>query len=584
MMNQEQKEYIASLIPEGFPDGRVLLKEGYEIGKNIEVEPTNFTKATGYSGYMEYRKALRDKGECNYQILLGLANLENQLEGIQMINEFSERNNTNLKMVMNIANQAVGLPQEYWDKMPKQTSYLMKAPEDWRAHADVSNMCVCWEDWHLTAPTSLTTTVNAVKAGAPRLGTFSTFIWNFPGWDDEVNRFSDMMRSMGILAARRDSITCDTYCEDGIPGYFLDVASYVGYTLFEHYIIEDLCGAKMSQSYGGLLTEPIPRMAYALAIHRLLAKDDDPILSFYNGGTVRQWDHDVNANYGSSVLEMFLEICFEKRYKLGGAISPVAVTEAQRTPSCQELIDIAGAAIQSEELAEDWLKLLDFTPIEEMAEILMEKGKLFCENMKSRLAEAGVNIEDPLEIIMVLRHFNYTKMEEIFSPSVDEFGEFRPYVPSVLGRQTMDMKDRILNELRECGYGNALAGKKVVAVSADGHSYGLLLVDTVLSSIGAKVINGGVDMRPQDILDLADESGTDLIMISAHNGQGLGLSQQIMDLISDRDRDYTVFLGGMLNALLEGHDVPVDVTDKINEIGVHATNNLKDFVKYVLER
>lgn len=61
--------------------------------------------------------------------------------------------------------------------------------------------------------------------------------------------------------------------------------------------------------------------------------------------------------------------------------------------------------------------------------------------------------------------------------------------------------------MKEEGLQGSLDGKRIVIGSGDTHTYGIILVEGVLSAMGAEVINGGVDMDPINILDLADEVG-----------------------------------------------------------------------------
>ncbi|MFU2015851.1 cobalamin B12-binding domain-containing protein [Peribacillus butanolivorans] len=573
-MNAAIKEYIASLIPKGFQDGRDLVKEGIEIGNSFELGRNKFLQKYGYKNYLEYRKDCVSNGKMIWQLLLGLSSLEEELDAIKELDEFSNRTGLDIRTIQSIPSMLVALPHEYWENAPKPTSYLMKEEKDWFDHSDAAPIAVIWQDWHLSSPNNLKNTIYALKAGSPRIGTFSQLIWDYPGYKDEENRFSDMVRSLGIIASKRDDfITADTYPEDGLPGYFLDVASYVGYTLVEHYITEKLCGAKMSISYGGLLTEIQPRMAFGMAMHKLLGSEDEPILSYYNGGTIDQWDHDINANFGTGVQEMLIEILVELKYKMHTAISPVSVTEKLRVPTLQELFDIAAAGRRAEEKAKEWLPLMDFSPLEKMRDELIEKGTIFFNNVLDGFKEAGVDIEDPLQMIVMLKRINPVKFEEIFHPSIEEKGTFTPYHPSVLGRQTMNEKERIVKTFL-INNKDKLKNCKVVAVSADGHSYGLLLVDNVLSELDATVVNGGVDMEPSSVLDLADEEGSNQILISIHCGQALDYSKQILKLAKDRGKEYHIFMGGMLNAMLPGNTEPVDVTDKLIEMGIHASNDL----------
>ena len=583
-MDESLREYIQSLLPANLPDGRKLVEEGRAMGRTIQVPRTPFLEKHGCRTYLEYRKKRLAEGKQTWQLLVGLATLEDEIAAIKEIDAFNQRHagdGMEISGVQSIPSQIVGLPHEYWGGFPKQTSYEMYNPEDWKAHTAAAPIQVAWQDFHLACPAALQTTVNALEAGTDRLGTFSTLIWEYTGYHDEIQRFSDMVRSIGMVSAKRDlDIDVVTYPEDGIPGYFLDVVSWVGYTMIEEYVTAKLCGALFSVSFGGLLTEVQPRMAFALAMHKLFSTPDHPAVVYFNGGTLDQLAEDINCNFGTGVQEMLMQVLFNLKYQVPIIISPVAVTERLRTPSLEELIDIASAGMRAETKAREWLPMMDFTPVEELSDLMIEKGTAFFRNAMAAFADAGVDLEDPLQIILVLKHFNPVRFEQSFHPSVREFGSYRPYCPSQLGRQTMEMKDAGVAELK--GQGLSLEGRKIVCISADGHSYGLMLIDNVFTEIGARVVNGGVAVEPPAALDLADEEGTDVICISVHCGQCLAYAQTITELARQRHRRYKILMGGKLNALLPGNPLPVDVEDLVRETGVCATNDFGEQVRFIL--
>lgn len=574
-MDAQLVKHISSLIPVDYPDGLELLEEGKQIGASLNVPRNKFLKRFGYESYLDYRKENTRNGKMTWQLLLGLSSLDEQLDAIKALEEFSDRTGLDIRTVQNIPSMLTGLPQSYWDKAPKPTSYVLPEDADWRRHSDAAAIQIIWQDWHLATPHNLQTTINAIEAGTPRLGTFSQMIWDFPNFTDDRQRFSDMVRSLGIVASQRDRfITVDTYPEDGVPGYFMDVASYVGYVMMERHIVNDLCGARLSVSYGGLLTDIQPRMAFGMALHKMFGSWEEPILSYYNGGTLEQWAHDIEANYGTGVQEMLIQTLVELKYQMHTAISPVSVTEALRVPTLQELLDIAAAGRRAETKAKEWLPLMDFSPLEAIRDELIEKGTEFYNNMFNTFEAAGVNMNDPLELIMVLKRLSPMQIEQAFHPSTQGGGEFSAYVPSVLGRQTLQMADEIIQDIKSEVLDHSLSGKKIVVVSADGHSYGLMLVDRVMHHTGARIINGGVDMDPIDLLDLADEEETNIVMISAHIGQVLDYGRQLLELQRKRGKTYHIFVGGMMNAMLPGNTVPVDVTDQLIELGIHPSNDL----------
>lgn len=88
-----------------------------------------------------------------------------------------------------------------------------------------------------------------------------------------------------------------------------------------------------------------------------------------------QWDHDIHGNYGTSCQEMLFEILVEKKYRMGLGINPVSITEKWQLPTMQELWEIFVAGKRTEEKADDWMPFMDFSKLEEMADVMVEQGK-----------------------------------------------------------------------------------------------------------------------------------------------------------------------------------------------------------------
>jgi hypothetical protein len=583
-MDHKMKQYIQSLKPADIPDWKALLQEGLELGKATPTGKSRFIEESKYESYDEYKKECAREGKIVWQILLGLATLDEQLSAIRQIYEFSQRTGLEIYTVQAVPSQLIALPQEMREDAAASTSYALQKPEDWKAHGDVAPMQIIFEDQHLSSPNSLETTLNALQVGSPRIGIFSQFSWGYQGFHDNVKRYSDMIKSIGIIAAKYDEyISIDTYLDDGIPGYFLDCSSYVAYALLEHYLCTTLCGARLTVSYGGLLSEGHTRMAVGMAIDKLLSTADQPAISYINGSTVLQWDHDIDANYGTSVQEMLLETLVERQYKMGMAINPVSITENVTVPTLQELLNIFAAGKRVEEKAAEWDELMDFTKLEAIRDAMCEQAEDMFKNILSGLEESGIDTKNALEMLLVLKQFNPMKIEMVFHPSVQHGGEFKAYYPTVLGRQTLDLKEAMTHELVSRGYVGKLDGKKIVVGSGDGHTYGLILVEGILINMGAQVINGGVDMEPVHMLNLADEEDCDTVMVSLHNGQALDYGKQIKKLADTRNKTYTLILGGKLYSILPGESEPTDVTGILEELGVIASNDIAAVIDIICD-
>ncbi|MCD8349869.1 MAG: cobalamin-dependent protein [Planctomycetaceae bacterium] len=582
-MDSNALQYLKSLKPHGHRDGRECVREGIEMGKTIATGKSAFIGQNDqYKTHMEYKLDLAKQGKIYWNILLGLATLEEQVAAIKELYGWSQRTGLDLHCIQMIASGLIALPKEYRDKAPATTSFVMDGLADYQALAYAAPIDITFNDYHLFSPNALETTINAVKVGSPRIGDFTQFYWGYAGFNDDVQRFSDVVTSLGILASKRDEMICaETYLDDGYPGYFIDCASYVGYALLEHYICTKLCGARYVISFGGLLSENDTRCAIAMALHELMSTPDQTVLTYLNSSTNLQWDHDIHGNYGVSVPEMLFEILVEKKYRMSLGVNPVSITEKIKVATLEDLENIFAAGKRAEEKAEEWLPFMDFSKLEEMRDVMVREGKVFFDNVLEGFREAGIDVEDPLELFLVLKQCNPIRFEQMFHSSTYKKGtdQISPFYPTVLGRQTLEMREEIVNSLHTDGLGGALDGKKIVVGSGDAHTYGLVLVEGVLAGMGADVINAGVDVDPVDVLDLADEVDTPYIGISCHNGQALDYGRQLMTLAKERKRDYWVFMGGKLNAILPGDSEPTEIAHLLKELGIHSENDIVEVVK-----
>lgn len=577
-MNQADLEYLRSLKPKDHPDGRKMLAEGLEIGKKIKAGRGGYIRSQSkYQNHAQMKRELMKNGQIYWNILLGLATLEEQVAAEKELYEFSRRTGMQIHSIQSIPSGLVALPPEYRENAPATTSYEMYTPEDYEAQQGACPIDVSFNDYHLASPNGLANTIMAIESGSPTIGEFCQFNWDFYGYSDDVERICNMVRALGVVASKKDEyFEVKTYLDDGYAGYFMDCASYVGYAMLEHYICTTLCGARYVIGFGGLLSENDTRCAIAMALHKVLSTEDQPVLRYLNGSTNLQWDHDIHGNYGVSVPEMLFEILVEKKYHMGLGVNPVSITEKIKVPTLQELEDIFAAGKRAEEKAEEWMPYFNFEPLEKMRDEMAEKGRRLFENSLEGFRLAGINTEDPVEMLLVLMAMNPIRYEQMFHATTygTDNVEVKPFYTTVLVRQTMQMKQEILVQLDEKKMRGSLKGKKIVLGSGDAHTYGLVLVEGVLKEMGADTVNAGVDMDPIDMLDLADEEDTCLIGVSCHNGQALDYGRQLTALAKERGKTYWIFMGGKLNAILPGGSEPVEIADQLEELGIHSENDI----------
>ena len=165
-MNKTMLEYIESIKPQAHRDGREILKEGLEEGKRIVAGKSRFARESGYPSYLEYKKSRMKEGKICWNILMGLATLEEQVEATKALYEFTQRTGLTVDSLQPIPSGLVALPGEYRENAPSTTSFVTEAFEDYKAQVEAAPIEVTFNDYHLASPNCLETTRFAMEAGA----------------------------------------------------------------------------------------------------------------------------------------------------------------------------------------------------------------------------------------------------------------------------------------------------------------------------------------------------------------------------------------------------------------------------------
>lgn len=575
MMAGASKEYIRSLIPDDLPDGRSILEEGRRLGPTIKGGRSRLVRESTFDNFVDLWKECNKKGELYWATNVGLATVEEEVEGIAEIWRWAQKLGIKYHSTLAIPSTLTAIPKELRRYDTKNTSYVPETVEDYIALEDIEGMEVMQNDQALGVPNAWFTGISDIVAGSFQAGCISQLMWNQPGCDEHSKYVMDMLKVMGVISSKWDEgFGVSGYSDDTYPSYCSDAIAYVGYALFEHYITTTLCKARYTIAYGGLISDVRVRSALLKAFHDLLYTEEQPPVLFVQASTTRYWDHDLEANYGMAAQEMLMAVLAERRYKTGAVILPVPVTEKVHVPTIEAIKGMLGACARLEENIEQWEDVVDFTKIDEMAEVMKIEGVKFFQNMLYCLSEAGLDIEDPLQMLMFIKNFNPGLFEETFHPSVKETGKLVTYYPTDMGSLTRSMIDRGLERIERAGLAGALKGKKVLVASADAHVYGLRYVKNMLQCGGAAVADAGVDASVPYLLDMADEEGICFIGVSTHNGQALGIAEQLLEEAAKRSGNYVIFMGGVLNTILQGHLEPCDVKHIINEKGLFAENDI----------
>ena len=563
---------MTELIPEDMPRGKEVLKEGINIGKTFEMGRSAFLRHRNVRCESDWKRMQAEKGIIQWNPLMGLSTLEEQIDALKYLWEWGKRKGIEIDRCLHISNMLNALPPELRSKAPKPTSFLLEAPEDFIRIAEAAPIQAVFDDHMICGPNSVRNAINCLKAGANDVGTMSQYVWDYPYWHDDVAQVIEVVKALGIMASKReDGAIMITYIGDGIPGQLLDHVSEVGYVLLEKYVVDDLCGAAYAASLGGVHSYIPAKLATWLALNDAL-KSDHSILTFYQGNTLEPTE-DFESNYGLVVSDFIPFAILERKYKTGAAYMVNPITECIRVPTVEEIKDAYSACITALRKALEYeeAKMLDDSYINELRSVLFTEGKQFFKNTLKGLSEMGVDITDPLQVLLAVRRLRGKKLEEMAHPGERDPSRprgFVPFIPTDLLKEPMKDLDMIIRAIRSEQLGDAVKGKKFVIGSTDTHEYGLFIVSGVLNTFGSKVVDGGVDLDVEQVLDLAFKEGTPYIAISTHNGLCLDWGRRLMEAAKQRSQHIKVFMGGRLNAIVEDVTEPIDVSDRLSKLGI----------------
>jgi len=575
---------MEELIPKGLPKGMDLVEEGKKIGETIRIGTTAFEKERNMS-FEEWW--LNETVEGNIKLFpqMGLRTIDEHVEATGKLYEECRKRGLDFGAMYVTSSVVNGLPDDVRGKAPRGTSFIYESPEDYKRIMQAAPIFVAFADHVVGCPNSVENATNALNAGGVAMGTFSQFSWKYPCWDDDVGQIAETLKAVGILASKRDNFAnLGSYIGDGVAGSFLDHASDVGYALLEQYIVDKLCGAAYNASVGGLIGHLPSKLATWLAIFEAgKAESFDPVVGHYEGNTVDVTE-DTAANWGILLGDFIPFAVMERRYRTGAFYNPKPVTEALRVPTLDEIIDAAVAcnAAMPRVLEIEEAGIFDDTEILKLRDVLVENGRKFFENILKGLPDMGVDIQDPLQIMLAITRLGGGKLEEMFHPGERDSSRYRGFVPFAvtdLFKKSDPLANTYIETARDEGLGGAVEGRKIIVGSADTHEFGLYVLSRVVNEVGGKAVSGGVELDPEQVLDLASKEGTPYIAISIHNGQCVGWGEQLMREAMRRNQEIQVFMGGTLNTMEESCTEPVDATEKLIELGITPCENPLDMAR-----
>ncbi|HEX78207.1 MAG TPA: hypothetical protein G4O03_07355 [Dehalococcoidia bacterium] len=238
-------------------------------------------------------------------------------------------------------------------------------------------------------------------------------------------------------------------------------------------------------------------------------------------------------------------------------------------------------AHEMEREARKFVDIVDFRRVERTRDRLIKGGRLFYDRVLAGLSQAGVDIANPVELLLALRSSGGRKLEKLFGAGREDEthpGGRRPVVPTTMFQQIWDMGRRIKEEVHSRQLRQRAKGGKVLLLSTDVHEYAKLIMGMTLREAGVEVIDLGHSVDPGRIVKELLRGKVDAIGISTHNGMALTYARGLLQEMRDHDLEIPIFMGGRLNEMT-GEGLPRDVTAELVELKVIPCSDVFDMLE-----
>lgn len=574
------------LLPESeLWSGAELIAEGRALVRDWPLGSCPFLSEHGVVSEADHKRQQAAAGEVMLHAQIGYRDKAKTLAAAADIHDVTARRGRAVARYGICLDWSMGFPTAMRQGRPRGTGLILDGPEDFAALSRAAPVAPHFGDFVLGFPAALENTQAALAAGATAIGNLGQyFTFRLPGWDDEVASTEATLRALGLIAAQPAEVLVHSNLDDGFAALFTDLSCVLGAVLIEQHIVDRLIGARVSHCFGHHFSEPLTRAAFQCALAQV---EDTPGTMVY--GNTTSYRGGPAENYASLGSYLLVDALGQGRWPSGHALNPVPVSENERIPDIDEVVAAQLYAIRLLEQAEGHAALIDWQAAEQLADRLIAGGQLFKQRVLAGLAEAGVEISDPMELLLALRRLGPRKLEALFGPGRPDADAPRgrwPTVEAPVVEELAAMADACVGHWAapEIAAVSA-AGLRVCVATSDVHEHGKLLLEEVLRRLGAAPLDGGVSADPHRLVAAAVAQQADVLAISTYNGVALSFLQGVKAELAVRGLDIPVLIGGRLNQIPDASNssLPVDVGDELAAAGAIVCRDMEALLPALLQ-
>jgi methylmalonyl-CoA mutase cobalamin-binding subunit len=504
-----------------------------------------------------------------YHAHIGMNDIESTAQSISRIHHELSTQGFRLDRAGYAIDRRMGLPAEYRSAAAAETGPMLIHEEDWHSLAQSAPIQPHLGDFMIGQPASVANTIQALRIGCTTIGNLSQFFtFEAPGWSDTAVTATQTYQAMALLGEfRGQGAMLHSYLEDGYGALFRHCSTIAAWAMLERYIVEELMGARLTHCIGGLTQDPIKRVGWVLALQTI--HQGEHVGSMIYGDTL-SFGPEFEKNRAVTAEYLLWDILAQLHAPSGHAVLPLPVTEAIRIPSVDEIIEAQLFGRQVEASARRLYPHVDFSAAENFAETICREGSEIFQNALTGLADMGVDTDNPLQMLYVLKKLGAHQFEQLFSADID--------TTASLSTDMYTLAQSVIAEHRpmfsDADFRARVNGKRFVVASSDVHEHAAGALAQLLSETDAEVVYLGAERNPSDLVAILREQPVDALLLSTHNGMALEYARQLKQLLDDASLSLPVIIGGVLNQKVETHALPVPVIDELKALGMHPAISL----------
>lgn len=431
----------STLFPErDLPNGRDLLAEGRALAAVWSVGSSPFLAEYGVTSEFDYKLGQMSIGRVMQHAQIGYRDLDKSCRAFREIYTESLKQGVRVDRYGLCLDWSMALPRAVRAKGLRGTGMLLDGPEDFIRLTSSAPVAAHFGDFVLGFPAALENTQAALAAGSTAIGNLGQFFtFRVPGWDDDVEATAATVRAIGLIAAQPVQVMIHSNIDDGYAAQFNDLTSCLGMILVERDIIMRLTGGVIAHCYGHHFSDPATRLGFQRALFKIGATPGTIIY-----GNTTSYRGTPAANYASLGSYLLVDAVGQLTHPTGHAVNPVPVTENERIPEIEEVIDAQVFAGRLTDHAGDYRSLFDDAVIEVVADQLLTGAERFRANVMRGLAEMGVDCDDIFELLLALRRLGGRGLEARFGAGEEDRsqpGGRRPVIAATIVSEIRHMAD-----------------------------------------------------------------------------------------------------------------------------------------------